>query len=352
MDSPSLRSSTPRGVECKLRRTDSALHETTQRFVESLANDIRISQYSDLNYACKRFEKEKWYWLSPAGRAGYLVCLPRQPIVWIDEQFKFSYRIQLRVSSSIYEKNSVFIASLDQASCLLRLEDAWIVAGRNLLNDPFTIRWESLLDFYSCQYRADLNLQQNLRVEPAKYAPLNDAKTWLDTPAMMIAQGENYPRRLRVQLVGPALGPAPGLGPGAAPGPAPGPGQKAKPEYGSLAIKMNIGSKSKPLLQKTQKISEKPMFQDDGDVFADANASANTNADANANANAKAVPHAEYPDTYDVWIGGVKKGYAAVQDIKLSLILREAAKASENNEIKVKVEWSDEFSMYEIQGLV
>ena len=107
---PSVRSSSYRASECKLKKTETSLHETVQRFVESLSDDTRISQYADINYAIKKFESRKWYWLNPSGRSGYLVCLPKMPIVWIDEQFKFSYKIRARVSSHIYEKVSVFIA--------------------------------------------------------------------------------------------------------------------------------------------------------------------------------------------------------------------------------------------------
>jgi hypothetical protein len=63
-------------------------------------------------------------------------------------------------------------------------------------------------------------------------------------------------------------------------------------------------------------------------------------------AKAKAVAHEEYPDTYNLWIKGVKKGYAAVQDLDLSRELRLASK--EGAELFVNVEWNSEFNMYEI----
>jgi len=64
---------------------------------------------------------------------------------------------------------------------------------------------------------------------------------------------------------------------------------------------------------------------------------------------ARAVPHAEYPDTYDVWVNGAKKGYAAVQDIELSRRLKDAL--GNSKELSVNVEWNEEFSMYEITDL-
>jgi hypothetical protein len=66
---------------------------------------------------------------------------------------------------------------------------------------------------------------------------------------------------------------------------------------------------------------------------------------------ARAVAHPEYPDTYDVFVGSVKKGYAAVQDLRLSRQLREAAGIAGSEGVAVRVEWNEEFKMLEIVGL-
>jgi hypothetical protein len=295
---PSLRSSNIRVNECILRRPDPAVHETTKRFVESLSNDNRISQYADLAYASKKLSRDTWYWLDPVkgGRSGYLVCLPNQPIIWMDEQFKQSFKIPMRVSSSIYQKKSVFIASLNKTDGLLRLEDAWVVSGKSLLDEPFSKRWDELLDVYSTGYRCDTHLQKGLRVEVASYTPLTSAKGWIPVPSMMIAQGETYPRRLRVQ----------------------------------------IQSEEK---RQMPMVSEAPKFVEE-----------EKGGEELPSDMARAVAHEEYPDTYNLWIGGQQKGYAAVQDLELSRSLRLATKA--NKEILVKVEWNEEFKMYEILSQV
>ena len=294
---PSLRSSNYRVTECILRRPDPAVHETTKRFVESLSEDNRISQYADLVYASKKLSRDAWYWLDPVkgGRSGYLVCLPNQPIIWLDEQCKQSVKIPIRVSSSIYQKTSIFIASLNKTDGLLRLEDAWLVSGKNLLNAPFSKRWDELLDFYSNSYRCDTHLQKGLRVELASYAPLTSAKGWAPVPTMMIAQGEVYPRRLRVQIQ---------------------------------------AEDKKPLV----KTLDMPKFVEEKEE--------DTSTDTLPSDMARAVAHEEYPDTYNLWIGGQQKGYAAVQDLELSRKLRIASK--EKKELFVKVEWNEDFKMYEI----
>jgi hypothetical protein len=296
---PSLRSSHIRATECILRRPEPAVHEATKRFVESLSDDCRISQYADVAYAAKKLCKDTWYWLDPVkgGRSGYLVCLPNQPIIWMDEQFKQSVKIPIRVSASVYQKKSVFIASLNKTDGLLRLEDAWICSGKNLLNHPFSKRWDELLDFYSNGYRADTQLQHGLRVEIASYTPLTSAKGWTPVPSLMIAQGETYPRRLRIQIQE----------------------QNTKPSKQAMFVE-----DSEPAVVTTDTVIDDSI--------------------------ARAIAHEEYPDTYNLWIGGQQKGYAAVQDLDLSRQLRAAAK--EKKEILVKVEWNEEFKMYEILSQV
>ena len=307
---PSLRSSSYRAVESKLRRTDSSLHETVQRFVESLSTDVRVSQYADINYAVKKFASDKWYWLKPTGISGYLVFLPNMPVVWIDEQFKKSYRIPMRVSKDIYEKQSIVIASLNVSEGLLRIEDMWLQAGKSLRGNPFTQRWSAALDFYTLYYKPDLVLQQGIRIETAIYQSLYSLKSMDSPPLMMLAQGEVYQRRLRVQLSA----------------------DKEK----ALFVNDSPNTKaptSSPIGASVHvpKPSAKANVSQEGETIA--------------------VPHPEYPDTYDIFIKGVKKGYAAVQDIDLSRRLKKACDtAHANTGLCVKVEWNEEFSSYEIVG--
>jgi hypothetical protein len=68
---------------------------------------------------------------------------------------------------------------------------------------------------------------------------------------------------------------------------------------------------------------------------------------------ALAVPHEDFPDTYNIWVDGVKKGYAAVQDLDLSLALRKSLESlSGKKECLVNIQWNSEFEMYEIKSLV
>lgn len=308
----SIRSSTQRNIECKLRKPEQAVHETVRRFVESLRKDVRISQYADLVYAGKKIEENNspWYWLEPVpgGRTGFLVFLPGQHAVWTDEQGKVSFYVQIRVAEEIYKNKSVFIASLNKFDGLLRLEDAWLVAGQNQATTkyPFTQRWDSLISFYSTQYKEDLQLQQGLRLELASFQSLSSLDKWTTIPTMMFLQGEIAYKRLRVQLEETQE-----------------PAQQQKKQM------------CKPPAQIP--VQTRAMFVDEDEP---------PPKDTGSDSTAKAVADEEHPDTYNLWIKGVKKGYAAVQDLDLSRELRLASK--EGNELFVKVEWNSEFNMYEI----
>ena len=326
---PSLRSSTQRGNECKLRKPEQAVHETVRRFVESLRTDVRISQYADLVYAGKKIEENNspWYWLEPVpgGRTGFLVFLPGQQAVWTDEQGKVSFYVQVRVAEEIYKKKSVFLASLNKFDGLLRLEDAWLVAGQNQATTkyPFTQRWDSLIRFYSTQYKEDFQLQQGLRLELASFQSLSSLNKWAKIPAMMFLQGENAHKRLRVQLEETQE-------------PAPAPAQQQQQQQQRVALQV-----------RKEPVRQRAMFVDDDEPsHKDTESDSTSKAVAHDESTAKAVAHEEHPDTYNLWIKGVKKGYAAVQDLDLSRELRLASK--EGNELFVKVEWNSEFNMYEI----
>ena len=325
---PSLRSSTQRGNECKIRRTDPALHDTTKRFVESLCPDVRISQYADLNYAAKRMDRDPWYWLLPVpgGRVGYLVFQPNQPAVWIDEQFKMSWRIGIRVSSSIYEKTSILIASLNKFDGLLRLEDAWVISGKSLMLAPFTKRWGVVCDFFGESYKVDEKLQQGLRIETAEFKSLASVKSFSDSSGSsgssdiptIFAQGERAPRRLRVQMIS-----------------APSKANAASATHSTYAT----------YADPTSQTVSKPMFVEEEEMN-DESAVDEQPLPLKGQAIARAVVNEDHPDTYNLWINGVKKGYAAVQNLDLSRKLRVAVK--ESKETFVVVEWNDEFKMYEI----
>jgi hypothetical protein len=259
----------------------------------------------------KKMEGRAWYWLKslPGAKMGFLVCQPKSPIVWMDEQFKQTYKIPIRFSASVLEK-SVFLASLNRTLGVLQIEDCWMYKGTNLRTKKFSERWRIVSKVLSYEYREDKVLQRGFEVQAATFFPLTGLREMVGSsmPPFVLAQGEDYSRRLRVQLVG-----------------------------------------------KDQDSSSRPLFVEDSEVAVPApTPSRAEKADMpvfpeTPEGTAIAVPHEEYPDTYNLFIGGQKKGYAAVQELALSKKLRKAI--AETPQLLVRIDWNEEFKMYVILSI-
>ena len=293
--------------------------------------DVRVSQFADLTYASTLLQKGTWYWLTygegTPGKSGFLVMAPKSPIVWLDEQGKVSYKINMRASKEWSERGSVFLASLNMNDGILRLEDLRFANGRSIEGDLFSKRWDALLDFYRNSYIHDSLLQGGLTIEPATYSPLESAAEWHDTPMIMIAQGETYKKRVRVQVrdkdrtpiveraYPPTREPSQLLR------------QKVRSEgQKSGSSQAQTAAKQTPAVrhEQIQGMSTKGL-----DTYV--------------------VPSKDFPDTYVLYVKGESKGFAAVQGLALSRSLREATKSSEK--IPVVVTWNAEFSSHEIVSI-
>ena len=203
---------------------------------------------------------------------------------------------------------------------LLRIEDCWNLAGKSTRNLPFTQRWSHVTNFFDTMFCEDMHLQQGLQIKLAEYQSLDAALRWPSTPHMMLAQGEKSHRRLRVQCGG--VAPT-----------APAKRSEVPRGQGGAPDVIPVHILKRPLLEKPAVslallVEEKP----------------NT---------ARAVAHELYPDTYDLFVGGKKLGYAAVQDLALSRELKDALTKSNSKEkeLLVRIAWNEEFGMNEIVGL-
>lgn len=317
---PSIRSSAPRALQMRFVKTEPALHEATQRFVESLLRDVRVSQFADLTYASTLLQKGTWYWI-PGGKSGFLVMAPKSPVVWMEEQGKVSYKIPMRVGKECCEKGSICLASLNMSDGILRLEDMRYASGKNIEGEPFSKRWDVLLDFYRNSYVQDSLLQGGLTIEPAVYSPLESARDWNETtPMFMIAQGETYRKRVRIQIRDKDTTPIV---------------ERVYPP--TREPSQLVQTKKRPVERKRQPVAA-PVA-----VPAPAPLSAGT-------PDAYVIPSKEFPDTYVLYVKGENKGFAAVQGLSLSRSLREASKTRDS--IPVHVTWNAEFSSHEIVSIV
>jgi len=379
--------------------------------VESLLGDIRISQHADMNYASAIMKNGKWMFLDmlDGGRAGFLVMMPKSPIIWMDDKGKNSYIIPMRVQSHLSEKGTICIASLNKTEGILRIEDMKIVEGEDIRGLSFTKRWTRLLDIYKHSYVYDATLQRDLRIQPAVYKPIESIEGWGTPPDFIFAQNDTMPRRLRIQLreTQPGLDLSKNLlaetGPTDVKPPVPPPPPPRPPisnrsnmntGYTATAKTTHINktrTNTQPVSTQrvhtqpvstqrvhTQPVSTQPVTRQPVTRQPVTRQPVNTqpvntqpvtrqpvtrqpvNTQRVHTQNVMkpqvketrtlAIPSEEFPDTYTIVINGETKGYAAVQDINISRLLRN--KTNDTKEIPVKVEWNDEFSSYEIISLV
>jgi hypothetical protein len=336
----SIRSSAPKALNVRFTKTEPALHEATQRFVESHMRDVRVSQFADLSYASTLLQKGTWYWLSGSqGKSGFLAMAPKSPVVWLDEQGKVSYKINMRVSKEWSERGSVFLASLNMNDGILRLEDLRFASGKSIEGDVFSKRWDALLDFYRNSYIHDSLLQGGLTIEPATYSSLDSAAGWQDPPMYMIAQGETFKKRVRVQVrdkdrtpivervYPPTREPSQLVRQKVRPGAPRPPGERPHAHAHAHA---RIQTPQPPVKhEQIQGLSSPKASGHELDAYV--------------------VPSKDFPDTYVLFVKGESKGFAAVQGLSLSRSLREASKTSEK--IPVSVTWNAEFSSHEIVSI-
>jgi len=302
--------------------------------------DVRVSQFADLTYASTLLQKGTWFWLTygqgTPGKSGFLVMAPKSPVVWLDEQGKVSYKINMRAGKEWSERGSVFLASLNMNDGILRLEDLRFANGKSIEGDVFSKRWDALLDFYRNSYIHDSLLQGGLTIEPAVYSPLESAAEWQDTPMIMIAQGETYKKRVRVQVRDKDRTPVV---------------ERVYPP---------TREPSQLVRQKVQRGAPRPASQPVAPRAApiphekvqglSSMSSLSSPSSLSSREEAYVVPSKEFPDTYVLYVKGENKGFAAVQGLALSRSLREASKASEK--IPVTVTWNAEFSSHEIVSIV
>jgi hypothetical protein len=262
----------------------------------------------------------------------------------VDELFKHAFSIPIRVSPSIVQQKTVLIASLDKQDSLLRIEDAWLVGGEFLRSKSFSKRWEKAQSFYSFHFKSDPFLQQGLRIELASFTSLSQLSTLVSSinpPSCLFAQSESASRRLRIPL---------GIRPVASHTHAS--HTHASHTHATHTHATRNGVETPRNRGETLHPSAKPFTpsQSNCRILPESPPiSEIACADSDPN-HAKLIPHDVFPDTYYVLIDNVKKGYAAVQDLDLSVSLRK--RVEQKLPLFAKVDWNSEFNMYEICNLL
>lgn len=302
-------SSSLAAVPPDFRPVDRELHDTSKRMVESMP-DSRITFYSNLaGFEKKILKKETGYLTKATGRVGYLLLVPKKPVVWIDELKKQCFRIPMRISHTLFNQRTLFIATLNRGEGRLTIDDCWEWKSQLLTGKPFSKRWDYVKDFFSADFISDAKVQRGLRIEPATWYSLSSFSSLISTSTQEWIQWqpeEATQKRLRIELNV----------------------SKFIHEEEQSGVSEPVATPPLPPTQAHQFVNEPK------------------------NLTARAVAHPEMPDTYTLYTAeGHEKGTAAVQKYSLSKVLRNAVAEKEQKEVFVQIEWNSEFEKWEICGI-
>lgn len=303
MEPPSIKASGNRGNH-KFRAIpiEQALLEKAKHFLESYQFDLRIRQHLQVDKMEQSIGKHKYYILGHEQKfePGYILVMKGQPVVFLQNRLQFGFTLRLRLHSSLYQNQAIFIGTLDTFQSSLRLEDVLLYDGKSLLEEPFSKRYATLQTFFETAFVQDTRLS-NLTVALAEYQPLSNLKDLIESElyhTLDFVPEQPKRRRLFIQTR----------------------------REGREAPKTS----SKPVVQ-LPKVEVKAVSKEERTV-------------------AMAYKIKGMPDTYDLKDEeGNSLGKGAVQTTECSLLLRQAIQQEGK---KVKVAWSEEFERYKIIGLL
>ena len=175
MEAPSLKASGNKGSS-KFRAIpiEQALLEKAKHFLESSQFDLRIRQHLHVDKMEQSIGKHKYYILGNEQKfePGYLLVMKGQPIVFLQNRLQFGFTLRLRLHSSLYQNQAIFVGTLDTFQSSLRLEDVLYYDGKLLTQEPFSKRYETLQTFFETAFVQDTRLS-NLMVSLAEFHPLS-----------------------------------------------------------------------------------------------------------------------------------------------------------------------------------
>jgi hypothetical protein len=304
MEAPSIKGSGNKG-NSKFRATpiEQALLEKAKHFLESYQFDLRIRQHLHVDKMEQSIGKHKYYILGHEQKfePGYILVMKGQPVVFLQNRLQFGFTLRLRLHSSLYQNQAIFIGTLDTFQSSLRIEDVLFYDGKSLMEEPFSRRYETLKTFFETAFVQDTRLS-NLTVSLAEFHPLSKLKSLIESDlyhTLDFVPDQAKRRRLFIQT--------------------------KRSEGRTEPVKL-----IQPVHIEEVKIEVKPLSKE-------------------SRTQAMAYKIKGSPDTYDLKDEtGNSLGKGAVQTSECSILLRQAVQEQGK---KVKVVWSEEFARYKILGL-
>lgn len=317
--SGSIKGSGIRGTSFRPTQAEQSLLDAAKQFLESFQFDTRVRQLLHEDKLEQSVGKHKYYILGNEQKyePGFLCIMKGHPIVFLSSRFQYGYVLRMRVHASLYQKQALFIGTLDTVYATFRLEDVWYLNGVALYREPFSKRYESLQTFYNTMFVQDKHLS-GFSVEVAKLSALSDLRK-------IVNSKEFY----SVDFV---------------------------PEHGGRR-RWHL-----PLSFTHQQVkAEDAPFQEKGPektvmekVIPAGSAKPNqtTNTDTK-HTEAIARKIVGMPDTYALQSKtNLDLGRAAVQTAGISMLLRNEFTAKKKESVAVSIQWYEEFQRYKITGLL
>ena len=333
----SLRNSHRETHAVRRKPAPALFQELARKLVESCSSDLILRQRLDPQKVEGGMKRGTFFVMENDGRAdpGFLVFLPGKPAIFLQtrrgrdgKSVMHGSTLRLRASTAVGEGGgSVLIATLDDVSHRLRLEDVWMWRGEALAaTQTFSRRREKLKEFVERHWVPDARLLGGIFTTVAQPISMEAFSKKVDfTGVSSVEFIPEAPARRRLvvymeTIVRAATGPA---------------GMKqardgAVPPLATAPPAPSLRAAEKDEVEMPVEAPQPPV----------------------ATRKARAVAVDKMPDVYDLYEeNGMPISRASVQQFSISQRLRKALEGAPAG-VWVLARWRAEFGGYEIVGLV
>ena len=314
----SIKASGLRGTSFRPTPIEPALLVTAKQFLENLQCDTRVRQLLYEDKLEQSVGKHKYYVLGNEQKyePGFLCVMQGHPIVFLHGRFHYGYALRMRLHASLYQKQALFIGTLDTVYGVFRLEDVWYMNGTSYYNEPFSKRYDTLQTFFNTMFVQDNHLS-GFTVERAKLSPLSDLRKIVESKefySVDFVPEHGGRRRWHLPLA-------------------------FTHEQKKIAdAPFNAKGPEKTLVEKVIPVVLPPTVP----VMLDTK-----------HTEAIARKIVGMPDTYSLQSKtNIELGRGAVQTSGLSMLLRNEFTGKKKDAVEVSIQWYEEFQRYKITGIL
>lgn len=318
----SIKASGIRGTSFRPTQIEPALLATAKQFLENFQMDTRVRQLLHEDKLENSLGKHKYYIVGNEQKyePGFLCIMRGQPVVFLSSRFQYGYALRMRLHASLYQKQALFIGTLDTVYATFRLEDVWYLNGTPLYSEPYSKRYETLQTVFETMFVQDKHFS-GFTVHLPKVYPLSDLKRIVDSKeyySVDFIPEHGGRRRWHLPLAHTHQQKQIAMAPFNPKGPE------------KLTAETVIPVKAEPIPEVK---AEEPLQTQFTEAIA-----------------RKIVG---MPDTYALTSKtNLDLGRGAVQTSGISMLLRDEFTRKKVDSVAVKLQWYEEFKRYKITGLV